>query len=352
MRLSQADVHLHRARLFRDKEELKRARALIEQCDYWHRKQELEDAEEAAKSWPDAISPIPERKQTMHKTVVELDLVGYSTIAENLEQALGVETSPKLNAQIQGFIDQGLAAVRADRARTVMATTGDGAILVFDAPSAAHSFAEAVHASTREHNKSKDKPIGKRVFRIGAATGELVMEPKAGGGYEIAGMTIARAVRLEAKAKPGELLVDTGTYEGLERGQQKFYAARETILGKRDEKFDAHRCVFNPDGVKDAEYFTGKSAASEMRNVTGVKPGDKKALKKEILGLFKQLKAHQFDDLIFLLDMPIGQRPPNTLPTENRKTYVLEWAEQEADGLQTLAAELRDLVGLETSSRP
>mgnify|MGYP001566374143 FL=1 len=32
MRLHLADIHLHRARLFRDKEELKRARALIEQC--------------------------------------------------------------------------------------------------------------------------------------------------------------------------------------------------------------------------------------------------------------------------------------------------------------------------------
>ncbi len=46
-----AEIHLHRARLFRDKGELKRARALIELCGYWRRKQELEDAEEAAKAW-------------------------------------------------------------------------------------------------------------------------------------------------------------------------------------------------------------------------------------------------------------------------------------------------------------
>jgi hypothetical protein len=45
MRLHLADIHLHRARLFRDKEELKKARALIEQCGYWRRKQELKDAE-------------------------------------------------------------------------------------------------------------------------------------------------------------------------------------------------------------------------------------------------------------------------------------------------------------------
>ena len=51
MKLFLADIHLHRARLFQNREELKRARGLVEQCGYWRRKQELEDAEEAAKTW-------------------------------------------------------------------------------------------------------------------------------------------------------------------------------------------------------------------------------------------------------------------------------------------------------------
>jgi hypothetical protein len=51
MRLHVADVHLHRARLFRNKAELKKARALIALCGYWRRKEELEDAEQAAKNW-------------------------------------------------------------------------------------------------------------------------------------------------------------------------------------------------------------------------------------------------------------------------------------------------------------
>jgi len=52
MPLYLADVHLHRARLFRDKAELVKARALIEKHGYWRRKEELEDAETAAKNWP------------------------------------------------------------------------------------------------------------------------------------------------------------------------------------------------------------------------------------------------------------------------------------------------------------
>ncbi len=39
MKLHMADIHLHRARLFRDKSELAKARALIAACGYWRRKE-------------------------------------------------------------------------------------------------------------------------------------------------------------------------------------------------------------------------------------------------------------------------------------------------------------------------
>jgi len=68
MPLFLADIHLHRARLFfrettypwnqhpdgtprGPKDDLAAARRLIEKHGYWRRKEELEDAEEAAKSW-------------------------------------------------------------------------------------------------------------------------------------------------------------------------------------------------------------------------------------------------------------------------------------------------------------
>jgi hypothetical protein len=51
MRLFMADIRLHRARLFRDKAELHKAHELIEQYGYWRRKEELEDAETAARGW-------------------------------------------------------------------------------------------------------------------------------------------------------------------------------------------------------------------------------------------------------------------------------------------------------------
>ena len=60
MRLHMADIHLYRARLFHAvtpypwgsaRADLAAARELIERCGYWRRKEELEDAEAAAKNW-------------------------------------------------------------------------------------------------------------------------------------------------------------------------------------------------------------------------------------------------------------------------------------------------------------
>lgn len=51
MKLHLADIALTRARLFHDRAELTKARALIEECGYGRRLGELEDAEAAAKAW-------------------------------------------------------------------------------------------------------------------------------------------------------------------------------------------------------------------------------------------------------------------------------------------------------------
>lgn len=52
MPLYLADVHLHRARLFRDKAELAKAAKLIRDLGYGRRDDELADAEAAAADWP------------------------------------------------------------------------------------------------------------------------------------------------------------------------------------------------------------------------------------------------------------------------------------------------------------
>jgi class 3 adenylate cyclase len=199
------------------------------------------------------------KEKTMKKTVVELDLKGYSDIARELEEHFSAEVVMQFNEQIQRFVDAGLKATETRREETVMATTGDGAILVFDDPATAYRFAEVVHEAYQIHNHGKSVSAARRWFRIGIATGDLVLE-SIDTTRKMAGSVIARAVRLEAAANIGEILVDTDTYAALPREIQARYGAEERIAGKRDEEFPAHRCVIVPGLHTAAPDSKGKSS--------------------------------------------------------------------------------------------
>ncbi|MBN9118371.1 MAG: NACHT domain-containing protein [Planctomycetes bacterium] len=374
MPLFLADILLYRARLFAHespypwaeaddgpprgpKDDLADAQRLIEKHGYGRRADEFADALADSRHWPDARKPLalpahtatpPDRKEhamhTVTRTVVQVDLVGYSTIAGLLDQGLGVETSARLDQQIQEFVDAGLAAVGVARRDAVKRPTGDGAQLVFDTPSQAHDFAVALHNAARSHNAGKPAGIGKRVFRVGVATGELVLDPQ-GGIAESSGMVIVRAARLEASAGPGGVLCDPATLAGLAPEVQARYGRRETVLGKRGETFDAHRCVLDPDGRKDAEHFTGPAAVPRPEAGPArpaAPPG--KVDRKELLKLLDKVKSHQFDDLVFLLGVPVKLFPPDVLDLARRKSALLKWADEESE-LGNLLELLREMVG-------
>src|SRR4051812_12165351 len=112
----------------------------------------------------------------MLKTVLVVDLVAYMSLARHFEETIGPQAVAMLDAQIQRFVDQGLQHVKLSRELTVMVTTGDGAILLFDKASDAHKCAVAVHKATTEHNATRTEDLAKRQFRIGAATGDLSVQ--------------------------------------------------------------------------------------------------------------------------------------------------------------------------------
>ncbi len=168
------------------------------------------------------------------KTVIELDMRGYSDIARQRELDYGSPIAvAELNQEIQQFVDVGLKAVNLVREDVVKAVNGDNAVIVFDDPMQAHLFAEAVHKCTEEYNKNQQGLLAQRWFRIGCATGELHEE-----NGTIAGIVIADAYRLEAAANPGEFLIDCHTYKYLKESlDHDPYLAAETVQGERDELF-------------------------------------------------------------------------------------------------------------------
>lgn len=190
------------------------------------------------------------KSQLLIKTVVVVDLVRYSAIAEPLAQNFDQSLVSRLNDQIQAFIDTGLKAVNATRASAFHKNTGDGAILYFDYPLDAFTCAIAIHEATITHNSSRSEKTARRYFRIGIATGQVNItissEPP-----EAAGTTIAHAKRLETAAQPGGILIDEATYQKLTVDQKQRLDPKIVVGGKRDERFDAYPILINADGPKD-----------------------------------------------------------------------------------------------------
>jgi hypothetical protein len=73
--------------------------------------------------------------------------------------------------------------------------------------------------------------------------------------------------------------------------------------------------------------------------------------RRAVLALFARLKSHQFDEVLFLLGVPVKQRPSEALPIEERKNQLLKWAD-EAGQLDALREVLRELVEGDGSDRP
>ena len=182
----------------------------------------------------------------LRKTVAVVDMVGYSSIARLLEQNISAASVSELNKQIQTFMTRALEQLPPAQAYTVVARTGDGIILLFDSVDAAHSFAASVHRFAKEHNDQRTESTAQRWFRVGIATGEVSATLRTGASDEYAGTTIANAVRLEAAAEAGEVMMDDVSFAELSPELRALYGPDETVKGKRDESFRVRRYIVTP----------------------------------------------------------------------------------------------------------
>lgn len=132
-------------------------------------------------------------------------------------------------------------------------------------------------------------------------------------GFDIGGVTIARAVRLETAARPGEFVVDAKTFSLLPVELSGEYGDEVNIRGKRTELFPARRCVMNPEIP---EELLSQSASLEKK-VSGSR--------RSILELFERLHSNNLDTLMFLLEVPIRNQPSATLTVSDRECQLLRY---------------------------
>ena len=201
----------------------------------------------------------------MKSTAVLVDLVGYSDMSRLLEDSLGVQATLSLNQQVQRLIGDALSECGGAAADNVVMTTGDGALLTFTKPDQALDFAVRLHRCAARHNAGVTEPRARRVFRVGISTGEIAVDPNTG---SPAGMAISRAARLEAKADPGGVLIDSESWNAASSEPKAGYHGPEDISGKRDEHFEAYRTQVDPDGVAHAAYWvdTKSEIATNLAN--------------------------------------------------------------------------------------
>ena len=181
------------------------------------------------------------RKEVYEKTrtIVELDLMGYSDIVRLLEQNLSVRATMTLNEQIQGLVDEGLRAVNISRDEAVNGEHGDNAIVVFERVSDAHRFAEEFHRVTERYNSNKNEESAKRWFRLGISTGPIAIK-----GNKISGTAIIDACRLEAGGDKGDILIDKASYDELPGRFQNLYKGPESIKDKRGKQHQVYRILW------------------------------------------------------------------------------------------------------------
>ena len=201
----------------------------------------------------------------MKSTAVLVDLVGYSDMSRLLEDSLGVQATLSLNQQVQRLIGDALSESGGRAADNVVMTTGDGALLTFVGPDQALDFAVALHKCAARHNAGVTEPRARRIFRVGISTGEIAVDPNTG---SPAGMAISRAARLEAKADPGGVLIDSESWNAASGEPKAAYDGPEDISGKRDEHFEAYRAQIDPDGIAHAAYWvdTKSEIAANLAN--------------------------------------------------------------------------------------
>ena len=277
---------------------------------------------------------LEERQMEMtvvRKTVVSVDLVGYSTLARNLEQNIDAKVVSQLNDQIRFFIRKGLEAASTNPEDSLLADTGDGALVMFSSSGDAHSFAVGLYAAVDEYNSSRTEATAKRRFRVGAAAGMISIKEQAGNQREAAGIVIANAVRIQTAADPGEFVVDVSAFEELDLEKRTGYGPEETVAGKRDETFTVHRCVmaFEPER---------EGSIAQRIGVRVIGSADRHTLLRELESIFPEARL---DTLMFLIGMPVDQRPDRSLTHAERRAAVLRWAESPVGcGLEQLMEEV------------
>lgn len=176
----------------------------------------------------------------VNKSVVSVDRAQYSRHARLLESYKDATLVEALNEQIASLIHSSIADAEVKKEETLSVLLGDGAIVLFDTAEQGVKFIRKLHEKVGDHNSRDRDPSTDIHFRYGIATGRIALRTALDEGkvvsFTMAGVTVIQAVRLQAAAGNGELVVCPETFARLPEEERKKRGWKQARLkGKRHE---------------------------------------------------------------------------------------------------------------------
>jgi HEAT repeat protein len=237
----------------------------------------------------------------------------------------------EIEDEISSLLKRSLFEIKIDSEKAIITKTGDGAILLFNSAVDAHKFAIALHLISKQNNESRSRNLKNRWFQIGASSGWLYRERREGKSCDISGHNIAKAIYLRNAAKPGEVLVDLETYN-------KFYSTYQVLYKEERMPFKLN----TPLWYRRFSVYSEVDGERRAPECTIVNEAAGKAY--SIHQLLDLIPERNISRLIYLMEMPIAEVPPNSLSPSERMNYIFKWAEQSEDLMKTLEFWLNYLV--------
>jgi class 3 adenylate cyclase len=146
-----------------------------------------------------AVQQRPNRVERRLSAILATDVVGYSRLMHNDEEA----THARLTALLADAVEPAIA----EHGGRVVKNTGDGFLAEF--PSAVQAVRAAVRFQTRVEELTIAEVDDRRIaFRVGINIGDVIVEP-----HDIFGDGVNIAARLEGIAEPGGICISSSAYE-------------------------------------------------------------------------------------------------------------------------------------------
>lgn len=180
------------------------------------------------------------QKRTCRMTVVSIDMSEYGRLARMLQEIASVEHLFQFNQELQAFFIDKIKEIKAEPDDVPAINTGDGALFFFPEPRHAVKFAQAVQLDASQRNRDAQTDDLKKCYRIGVCTGKVCMEESRSPDgkllrFNVAGIAIARAVRLQARCQLDSVLICEDTHDLLPAKLRQRCGEARHFTGKRHE---------------------------------------------------------------------------------------------------------------------